>query len=99
VGYDIKIGENGNGSVVMSIEDIKSDAVGNKEFEEDKTALFEHMWKSNAFLEDMKYEGKVITERELYVENDLLMGKSSTTLKISPGLRGYKNRTDSTFLR
>ncbi len=98
VGYDIKIGENGNGSVVMSIEDIKSDAVGNKEFEEDKTALFEHMWKSNAFLEDMKYEGKVITERELYVENDLLMGKVKYNFEDITRVEGIQKQDGFYFL-
>lgn len=75
VSYNVQVGEDGKGTVEVTVEDIKSDAVGNKEFEEDKTALFEHMWKSDAFVEDMKFEGKFILERELYVENDVLMGK------------------------
>lgn len=75
VSYNVQVGDDGKGTVEVTVEDIKSDAVGNKEFEEDKTALFEHMWKSDAFVEDMKFEGKAILERELYVENDILMGR------------------------
>jgi len=75
VSYDVRLGDDGKGIVEVTMEDIKSDAVGNKEFEEDKTALFDHMWKSEAFVEDMKFEGKFITARELYVENNMLMGK------------------------
>jgi len=75
VSYEINLNAKNSGEAVITLYDIKSDAVGNKEFEEDKSALFNHMLKSEQFLEDMKYEGKDITSRRLFLEKKSLNGE------------------------
>ncbi len=74
VSYEIKPGETGSGMAVLTIEDIRSDALDAIELNEDKKNLFEFMYKSNDFIEQMKNEGKNINSRELFVENGKLSG-------------------------
>ena len=74
VSYEIKPTGNGNGTVVLTIEDIRSDALDATELNEDKKNLFEFMYKSDDFIEQMKEEGKKINSRELFIENGKLNG-------------------------
>jgi len=74
VSYEIKPDGNGNGTAVLTIKDIRSDALNAYELKEDKQNLFEFMYKSNDFIEQMKDEGKTITSRELFVEDGKLNG-------------------------
>ncbi len=74
VSYEIKPDGNGNGTAVLTIEDIRSDALDVTELNEDKKNLFEFMYKSNDFIEQMKDEGKMINSRELFVDDGKLNG-------------------------
>ena len=74
VSYEIKPNGNGSGTAVLTIEDIRSDALDAIELNEDKKNLFEFMYKNNDFIEQMKDEGKNINSRELFVENGKLNG-------------------------
>ena len=74
VSYEIKPGETGGGTAVVTIENINSDALDATELNEDKKNLFEFMYKSDDFIEQMKEEGKIINSRELFVENEKLNG-------------------------
>jgi vacuolar-type H+-ATPase subunit E/Vma4 len=74
VSYEIKPGEKGGGNAVVTIENINSDALDATELNEDKKNLFEFMYKSDDFIEQMKDEGKKINSRELFVENGKLSG-------------------------
>jgi len=75
VSYEVKPDEMGAGTVVLSIEDIHSDALNAYELKEDKKNLFEFMYKSNDFVEQMKDEGKIINSRKLFVEDGKLNGE------------------------
>jgi len=74
VSYEIKPGEKGGGTAIVTIENINSDALDATELNEDKKNLFEFMYKSDDFIEQMKEEGKNINSRELSVENGKLNG-------------------------
>jgi hypothetical protein len=74
VSYEITT-EGEGGTAVVHFYDIRSNAQNPSEFEEDKDNLFSYMWKSDKFIDDMKREGKVITERELYLEDNILNGR------------------------
>ena len=74
VSYEIKPDGSGNGTAVLTIEDFRSDALDATELNEDKKNLFEFMYKSDDFIEQMKEEGKIITSRELFVVNEKLNG-------------------------
>jgi hypothetical protein len=74
VSYEIKPNGNDNGTAVLTVEDIRSDALDATELNDDKKNLFEFMYKSDDFIEQMKDEGKKINSRELYVENEKLNG-------------------------
>ncbi|MCH7962495.1 MAG: hypothetical protein IH852_01000 [Bacteroidetes bacterium] len=74
VSYKIKPDGEGGGTAVLTIENIRSDALNGYELKEDKKNLFEFMYKSNEFIAQMKDEGKTITSRELFVENENLNG-------------------------
>ena len=74
VSYEIKPGEKDGGTAIVTIENINSDALDATELKEDKKNLFEYLYKSKDFIEQMKDEGKKIESRELFVENGKLNG-------------------------
>jgi len=74
VSYEIKPNGNGKGTAVLTIKDIRSDALDANELTDDKKNLFEFMHKSDDFIEQMMDEGKKINSRELFVENGKLNG-------------------------
>ena len=69
VSYDVNLEGPKNGTVTMTINDIRSDAETKTQFEEDKDTLFNYILKSDVFLKTMLDEGKNFISRELYVEN------------------------------
>lgn len=75
VSYEVTMFTENSGEVLIRINDIRSDAETDEAFEEDKTALFETMLGSQQFIDDMNDEGKFISSRELFVENEKLNGK------------------------
>jgi hypothetical protein len=74
VSYEIKPDGKSGGTAVLTIEDIRSDALNAYELKEDKQNLFEFMHKSDDFIAQMKDEGKTITSRELFVQDGKLNG-------------------------
>jgi len=64
------------GTVTVSFSDIRSDAIGNKEFAEDRANLFDYMLKSTDFPASMKMEGKIIKDRKLTVTDGKLNGQA-----------------------
>ena len=75
VSYEIEPNGSSSGTATITVEDIRSDAFNSSELKEDKKNLFEFMYKSDDFINQMKDEGKQITSRELMVENGRLNGK------------------------
>ena len=75
VSYEITADVNGGGSAVLTIEDIRSDAIDSKELNEDKKSLFEFMYRSDEFINQMNGEGKRIKSRELLVDESKLNGR------------------------
>ena len=81
VQYEIEPNSKGGGMAVLTIEDIRSDALNAYELKEDKKNLFEYMYKSDEFIEQMKEEGKTITLRDLYIDDNKLNGKIDFTFE------------------
>lgn len=75
VAYEIKPVQDGAGSAVVTVEDIRTDALNSDELNIDKDNLFKFIYKSDDFVNQMKDEGKKITSRQLQVENGKLNGK------------------------
>jgi hypothetical protein len=75
ISYELNLDDELKGKGIIKIYDIRSDAEDDKEFEEDKTALFDYIYKSEKFISDMKNEGKDIASRRLFVKDDLLNGE------------------------
>lgn len=76
VTYKITMNSAKKGTVTVSFSDIRSDAIGNKEFAEDRSNLFDYMLKSSDFAESMKMEGKIIRDRKLSVTDGKLNGQA-----------------------
>ena len=76
VSYVVTLKNPNEGSVLVDMFDIRSTAVGNKDFDDDKKNLFQYMLKSNQFLEDQKSQGKEIISRKLFLENGKLNGQA-----------------------
>ena len=74
VSYEINLTDEKSGIVKMQITDIRSDAMDVSELEEDKDQLFNFMLKSDDFIQQMKDEGKVITDRRLFKSEEKLNG-------------------------
>ncbi|RPI75544.1 MAG: hypothetical protein EHM47_02335, partial [Ignavibacteriales bacterium] len=75
ISYKLNLEGEIEGHCKITIYDIRSDAEGENEFEEDKNTLFEYILASDTFLSDMMEEGKDITSRNLFVEENLLNGE------------------------
>ena len=76
VSYEINLDNETSGTVKMKVEDIRSDAMNSSELEEDKLQLFHFILKSDEFIEQMKDEGKNITDRQLFIEEEKLYGSA-----------------------
>jgi len=81
VAYEMSVDGKKSGEAKVTFFDLKSDALGNKEFNEDKETLFNKLFKSDEFILAQKEEGKDITNRRLYIENKKLNGE--VTFKFS----------------
>jgi len=81
VSYEIAVDGKKSGEAKVTFYDLKSDALGNKEFNEDKETLFNKLFKSDDFILAQKEEGKDITNRRLYIDNKKLNGE--VTFKFS----------------
>jgi len=75
VQYEITPVEGTTGTAILTVEDIRSDAINSSELDEDKKNLFDFMYKSDEFIIKMEGEGKTITSRELIVDDEKLTGK------------------------
>lgn len=72
ISYEITISDDKSGTANLYITDITSDASDSEALKQDTSALFTFMQKSDEFIEDMKSQGKLITNRKLLVANDNL---------------------------
>jgi hypothetical protein len=75
VSYEINLTNDKSGTVKMEVVDIRSDAMNSSELEEDKLQLFDFIYKGDDFVEQMKDEGKNITDRQLTAVEDKLNGQ------------------------
>jgi hypothetical protein len=75
VAYEINLKDENSGTVKMEVTDIRSDAMNSSELEEDKLQLFNFLLKSDDFIEQMKAEGKYITDRQLVASAEKLNGR------------------------
>jgi len=75
VQYEITPAEGKGGTAILTVEDIRSDAINSSELDEDKKNLFDFMYKSDEFINQMKDEGKIIKSRKLIVDDGKLIGK------------------------
>ena len=75
--YTINIDKDTTGTATVVVSDIRSDASAGPNLEADKKNLFEYIYKSPDFINQMKDEGKTITGRELFLHGDTLMGKTN----------------------
>lgn len=69
--YEVRVDKSHEkGTAEVTYKNIRSDGETQQERDEDKKNLFEYMQKSPAFVSDMKAEGKEITDRKLYTDDD-----------------------------
>jgi hypothetical protein len=79
--YTINIDKDTTGTGTVIVSDIRSDATVGSDLATDKKNLFEYVYKSPDFINQMKDEGKNITNRELYKHGDTLIGKADFSFK------------------
>lgn len=72
VSYEVTINEDGTGSSLVMIEDLKTDATTKESLDEDIKSILQYGLKSADFVKDREGEGKKITSRNLVVEKGKL---------------------------
>jgi hypothetical protein len=77
VSFEVNLDDENSGTVNMQVNDIRSDALNVSELEEDKKQLFNFIWKSDDFVQQLKEEGKFVTNRQLFESNGKLNGSLS----------------------
>jgi hypothetical protein len=75
ISYELTLEDNLGGKGIITVYDIRSNAETENNFEDDKNILFGYMLESDEFLSEMIKEGKDITSRNLFVEDNLLNGE------------------------
>ena len=98
VSYEVNIEGETSGSVNMQVNDIRSDALNVSQLDEDKNQLFNFMWKSQDFVQQMKEEGKIITDRQLYTMNGKLYGNISYNFTDITTVEGLQYQAPFYFL-
>ncbi len=74
VSYEISLDGPTDGTASIVVHDIRSDALTELTFEEDKINLFEFALKSNDFVKQLETEGKHLIDRKLFSSGDTLKG-------------------------
>ena len=75
ISYTVDLETPVTGKVTVNFLNIKSNAIGKREFEQDKKNLFEFALKSKNLVTQLKSEGKFVMHRSLFVKNNQLNGK------------------------
>ncbi len=77
VSYEITMRTENSGSALVIIRDICTDASDEEEEMNDVNGVFEYAAKSSQFITEMEADGKKITNRKLFVEENKLNGMIS----------------------
>ena len=72
VSYEVTVNSDGTGTALVIIEDINTDATTQETLDNDVKSILEHGLKSQAFIDDLKSEGKFIKSRNVIVEKEKL---------------------------
>ncbi len=72
VSYEVNVNDDGKGTALVTIADINTDATTEEALDQDVKSILEYGLKSQDFVNDRKGEGKIITSRNLVVENKKL---------------------------
>ncbi|PIX00402.1 MAG: hypothetical protein COZ80_00335 [Ignavibacteria bacterium CG_4_8_14_3_um_filter_37_9] len=98
VSYEIFIDGEKSGEAKVTFYDLKSDALGNKEFNEDKENLFNKLLRSDEFIFSQKDEEKEVTSRRLFVEDKKLNGEVNFKFKDINVVEGIQQQDGYYFL-
>lgn len=75
INYTVNLQTPTTGEVTVNFYNIKSNAIGKREFEKDKKNLFVYALKSKSLIAKLKSDGKFVTLRSLSVKSHQLNGK------------------------
>lgn len=98
VSYEVNLEGENSGTVNMQVSDIRSDAANVSALEEDKNQLFVFMLKSDDFIQQLKAEGKIVSDRKLYVSNKKLNGSLSYSFSDISTVEGIQYQEPFYFL-
>jgi hypothetical protein len=72
VSYEVTVNEDGTGTALVFIEDLKTDATNQESLNQDVKSVLDYGLKSQDFIKDREGEGKKVTNRNLVVEKGKL---------------------------
>ena len=98
VSYEVNLNDDKTGTVDMQVNDIKSDALNVSELDEDKKRLFDFILESDDFIQQMKAEGKFISDRKLYTSTGKLNGTLSFSFNDISTVEGMQYQEPFYFL-
>ncbi len=75
ISYTVDLETPTTGKVTVNFLNIKSNAIGKREFEQDKKNLFDFALNGKNLVKQLKSEGKFVTHRSLSVKDNELNGK------------------------
>ena len=68
VSYEVNVNDEGTGTALVTIKDLKSDATTKESMDADVNSILEYGLKGQEFVDEQKADGKNITSRNLLVE-------------------------------
>jgi hypothetical protein len=98
VSYEVNLNDDNSGTVNLQVYDIKSDAMNVSELEEDKNQLFNFILKSDDFVQQLKEEGKNVSDRQLFVSEEKLNGSLTYTFNDITKVEGIQYQEPFYFM-
>lgn len=95
--YVINLNNDNSGTATVTFQDIRSNAIGNKEFDQDVINLID-TYQGEDFILYWKEDGITILNRELYVEDDILSGKVTFKFEDITNIEGIRFDNDFYYL-
>lgn len=96
--FDVRLMSDTTGYAVVTAFNVSSDAVGNKEFDDD-VALLADMNGGDGFLDYMREFGREVLERHLYIEDGKLNGSCKFTFKSVKNVESIQYDGEYYYLR
>lgn len=96
--YELTVNKDLSAKGKVVFKGIGSDVADNEQRQLDLNGLLDYCFKSKQFVEDRKQEGRIVTNRKLYIQNNLLVGEIEFSVKSIGDIEGFYENDDYLYI-